>query len=188
MSLMVLSPTHDTPRALPWRISKFQRRIAFAQLCHTWSSCPVMSHLEHMSSHVTPGALAQSCHFFNSCPVMTLLDLLLSLVTAGSFAQSCQSWISSRGISKFQVRISFTQLCHSCSTCTVMSLLELSPCHVTPGALAYSCNSWRSWRVMTLLELPLVVPAVGYICRRGNKGTDKNQQLRKIHRGQLRCG
>ena len=154
----------------------------------------VMSLLELSPTHVTPGVLAQSCHPWSSCPVLTLLELLPSHVTSSTLAlvisllELLPSLVTS---------FALAQACHSWSTCPVISHLEHLPSHVTPVARAQSCHSWSSCLVLSLLELvvshdipgvSLVVAAEGFNCRRGNKGTDKNQQVRKIHSAQLRCG
>ena len=137
MSTLELLPIHVTPGALAeschsWsfcrRISKSQRRIAFAQSCHFLNSCPVTSLLELLPCRVTPGAPAGESLYSSGALLSP------SRVTPGALAQSCQSWSSCRQLSNFQRPIVFAR-------------------RVTPGALAQSCQSWSSCPVVALLEL-----------------------------------
>ena len=63
------------------RISKFQQRNAFAQSCHSWSCCPVMTLLEPLPYHFTPGALPGE--------ILSSTGVMLSLrrVTPAALAQ-----------------------------------------------------------------------------------------------------
>ena len=68
MSLLELSPSSVTPGALAGELLHSSGVLfsasrltsgAIAHSCYTWCSCPVMSHLVLLPSHVTTLALAQ---------------------------------------------------------------------------------------------------------------------------------
>ena len=76
MSLLELSPTHVTPGALAVHVTTGARALS----CHSWSSCPVMLLLELSPTNLQ----VQATYCFR--PVVSLLDLLPSHVTPGALA------------------------------------------------------------------------------------------------------